>query len=189
MAGIAVVDLADYRHGIDALPAVIIRTRRLYGLLGQNGARYLCGRQTVERLDHGFVGKLQRVVDALSLDHLGGYGRGGHGGAAAEGLEFDVLDDPVVVYFKIHLHDVAAGCRADFTDTVGASIVVKAPLLLGEVPPLIPAVVPLAGAVLARHARDGRAQPCELSPGIPLREDDQVGAQGTGEFSFPASSR
>ena len=46
-----------------------------------------------EFLDDVGVGDGEGLVDGLALDPLGGEGAGGDGRAAAEGLEFGVLDD------------------------------------------------------------------------------------------------
>ncbi len=78
----------------------------------------LVGGQPVERFDNGLVAQLEGLLNGLALDHLGGHGRGGHGCAAAKGLEFDVHDH-VVFDLEHHLHDVAALLVAHHANGVG----------------------------------------------------------------------
>ena len=75
-------------------------------------------RQTVECLHHGTVGELQRIVDALALDHFRCHRGGRHRRTAAERLELAVRDR-VLVDFQVHFHDVAALGIADLADAVG----------------------------------------------------------------------
>lgn len=72
----------------------------------------------VERLNDGAVGKLQRLVNCLALDHFRRHGRSGYRRAAAEGFELDIGND-VVVDFKIDAHNIAALGVSDFADGVG----------------------------------------------------------------------
>ena len=53
---------------IDALTAVVVGQSSLDGLLGQNRAVHLDGRQTFQSLDNGLVGQLQGLVNGLALD-------------------------------------------------------------------------------------------------------------------------
>ena len=52
---------------IDALTAVVVRQGSLHGLLGQNGAVHLEGRQTLQSVHNGLVGQLQGLVNGLCL--------------------------------------------------------------------------------------------------------------------------
>ena len=70
---------------IDALTAVVVGQSSLDGLLCQNRAVHLDGRQTFQSFHNGLVGQLERLVDGLALDEVGGHAAGGDGGTAAEG--------------------------------------------------------------------------------------------------------
>ena len=77
----------------------------------------LVGGQTAQRIDHIFVRDLERLVDGLTLDHLGGDRARGDRAAAAKGLKLHIVNF-VVFDFQIHLHDIAALGVADLTDAV-----------------------------------------------------------------------
>ena len=101
------LDVTHNGFGVDALAGVIVGQRRFYGLLGQHTAVDLGGRQTVQCLHNGAVGQGKRLVDGVALDHFGGDGTGGDGGAAAKRFEF-YIGNGISIDFKIHLHDIAA---------------------------------------------------------------------------------
>src|SRR5437867_2645176 len=86
---------------------------RLDRVLGQDGAVDLDRRQL--QLGHDVrILDLERGVDALPLQPLGRQAGTRNRGAAAEGLELRVLDDPrVEVDLDLELHDVTALGRAD----------------------------------------------------------------------------
>ena len=109
--------LAHDGFRVDALTTVVVGQSGLDGLLSQNRAVDLDGRQTFQSLDNGLVGQLQSLVNGLALDEVGGHAAGCDRSAAAEGEELDVNDD-VVLDFEVHPHDVAALGVADFTHAV-----------------------------------------------------------------------
>lgn len=98
-----VLVLGDIRHrllqalDLDAVLFGVVPKRRMDGLLRQKRAVDLHLGQAVEGLHDGLVGYLQGVMDDLALDEHRRHGAGGDGRAAAEGLEFGVLDDLVFV--------------------------------------------------------------------------------------------
>ncbi len=100
-------NLSHEGGGVDALTPVIIRHSGLDGLFRQDGAVYLHRRQPVQGFHNGFVGELQRVFHALSLDEFRSHAAGGNCRAAAEGHKGDVLDD-AVFHLDVHAHDVSA---------------------------------------------------------------------------------
>ena len=69
----------------DVVFVVVVLYGGLHGLLRQDRAVDLVGGQTVQGLHHRLIGQLQRFAHRLTLDHLGGDGAGGDGGAAAKG--------------------------------------------------------------------------------------------------------
>ena len=54
----------------------------------------------------------------MALDHLGGDGAGGDGGAAAEGFELDI-GDGIAIDLEVHLHDIAAAGIAYLAHAIG----------------------------------------------------------------------
>ena len=74
--------------------------------------------QAVERFGNRLVGQLERFLKRLALDHLGCHRAGRDRRAAAEGLELDTLNDPVVRHLEVDLHDVAALGVANLADAV-----------------------------------------------------------------------
>ena len=68
-------DLAHDGFGIDALTAIVVGQGGLDGLLRQNGAVDLDGRQTFQRLHNGLVGQLQGLINGLALDEVCGVQR------------------------------------------------------------------------------------------------------------------
>ena len=109
--------LAHNGFRINALTAVVVRQGSLHGLLCQNGAVHLDGRQTFQSFHNGLVGQLQSLVNGLALDEVGGHAAGGNGGTAAKGQELDI-NDHVVLDLQVHAHDIAALGVADFTHAV-----------------------------------------------------------------------
>ena len=74
-------------------------------------------RKSVECFHNGFVGYFQSFLDGFSFYQLGCHTAGCNCGAAAEGFEFAVLNDAVIVDVKIHSHDIAAFCISNGTYT------------------------------------------------------------------------
>ena len=73
LAVVAVLfQLAHDGFRVDALTTVVVGQSGLDGLLSQNRAVDLDGRQTFQSLDNGLVGQLERLVDGLALDEVGG---------------------------------------------------------------------------------------------------------------------
>src|SRR5690606_436903 len=81
-------------------------------ILGEHRAVDL-HRREVELLDDGGVLDRLGLVDALSLDPLGGERRRSDRRAAAEGLDLRILDDAVVADLDLKAHHVATGRRPD----------------------------------------------------------------------------
>ena len=59
--------LAHDGFRVDALTTVVVGQSGLDGLLSQNRAVDLDGRQTFQSLDNGLVGQLQSLVNGLAL--------------------------------------------------------------------------------------------------------------------------
>ncbi len=78
----------------------------------------LVGRQAAQGLGHVGIGDLHGLFQGLALGHGRDHAGNRDGGAAAEGLELDVLD-AVVRHLDIDVHHVAAHRVADFADAVG----------------------------------------------------------------------
>ena len=117
MAVLAVVNLELFRIVGDAISVIIILDGGADSFLRQHGTVNLVGGQTVQRLNDGLIGQLQRLADGLALDKLSRHGAGSDRAAAAEGVELAVGDDAVLDLY-IHAHDVAALGIADLADTV-----------------------------------------------------------------------
>src|SRR5262249_47532717 len=104
-----------------------VADRRLDRVLGQHRAVDLDGGQ-LQLVDDVRVLDLQRVVDALALEPLGGQARAGDGGAAAEGLELGVLDDAgVQVDLDLQFHHVAALWSAHETRPQARRVLAEGP--------------------------------------------------------------
>ena len=80
---------------------------------------YLHRRKSVQSLHNGLVGYFQGFLNGFALYHLGCHTAGCYCSAAAEGFEFTIPDDTVVVDVKVDSHDIAAFCVADRADTAG----------------------------------------------------------------------
>jgi hypothetical protein len=101
------------RHAI-----LVVLDGHLEGVGAQVGAVQLVLGQALQGFRHVLVGDGFGFGDGFALGDFGQHAGHGDGRAAAEGLEFDILDT-VIVDLQIYRHDVAAQRIADFTDTVG----------------------------------------------------------------------
>ena len=76
------------------------------------------GGQPVQRLHHRLVCQSHRLRNRLALDQLRRHRAGGDGRAAAEGLEFRILNN-IVLDLQVDLHNIAALGVSNLADPVG----------------------------------------------------------------------
>ena len=88
--------------------------------LSKQGAVYFYRGKAVKSLHNRFICHLQGLLNGFALHKLCSHTAGCHCGAAAEGFEFTVPDDSVLINIQIHSHNVSAFCIAYGSDTAGA---------------------------------------------------------------------
>src|SRR5262249_60562194 len=91
---------------------LVVLEGRLDGILGQDGAMDLHGRQ-LELVHDVRVLDLGRFLHRAPLEPLRGQAGGGDGATAAEGLELGVLDDARIEADRDLEHNDVAGIRSD----------------------------------------------------------------------------
>lgn len=108
---VAVVTV-DLYFLINAVALVVVVDRCLNSFFGEHRAMNLNGRKSVKSLYNCLIGKLKRIVYALTLDQLGCHRRCSDSSTASEGLELNVNYD-IVLDLEKYLHYIAACCVSD----------------------------------------------------------------------------
>ena len=115
--GIEGVDKPDVPEDAYQYLALCEGKRGLYRFLGENRAMHLnCGKP-VKCLYYCAVGKLKHLFNGVAFYKLGSHRRGRDSRSASECLEL-TINDYVVLYLEIHLHNISALSVTYRSDTV-----------------------------------------------------------------------
>jgi hypothetical protein len=105
-------------HVFIGLPVPVIFDGRVQGVGPQVGAMQLVFGQAFQSLGHVIVANLHGLVQGLAFGQLREHAGNGDGGAAAKGLELDVLDD-IILDFEVNIDHITANGIANLTNAVG----------------------------------------------------------------------
>ena len=87
--------------------------------LSQQRTVYFYRWKSIQCFHNCFIGNFQSFIDALSFYQLCCHAAGCNCSAAAEGFEFDITDDLVLINIKIDSHDITAFCITYGTNSAG----------------------------------------------------------------------